>query len=137
MTTRYRTEGVNRHGVNGISWVPGGLEVRVASPLGDAGDPSATNPEQLIALAWATCLNATAQAIVAGLRRTNVRVEVELWDAVPGPGFEFHLDAYLSVEGVDSAEAERILAGADQRCPVSKLLREATTARVHTEPFTG
>ena len=139
MTAKYWTEGVNHHGANGISAIPGGLEVTVASPLRRAPDedvdPTATNPEQLLALAWATCLNATAQAIVANTRRTSVRVEVELHDAARGPGYEFHVDAYLSAEGADATETERILHAAHARCPVSKLLHGAATLGVHTESY--
>ena len=126
---------MNHHGGDGFSSIRGGLEVAVASPLRAERDPTATNPEQLLALAWATCLNATARAIVANSRRTAVRVEVELHDADPGPGYEFHVDAYLSAEGVDLDEAQRILTAAHARCPVSKLLRDAATVRVYTEPF--
>jgi len=137
MDARYRTEGVNHHGGDGVSTIPGGLEVAVASPLRGDGGRTATNPEQLLALAWATCLNATARVIVANTRRTSVRVEVELHDADPGPGFEFYVDAYLSVEGADLAETERVLAAAHARCPVSKLLRDAATVRVHAEDYAG
>ena len=135
MSTRYRTEAINRDGGNGVSRIPGGLSVTVASPLATDLDPSASNPEQLLALAWATCLNSTAQVIVTGERRTAVRVEVELHAADPGPGYEFHVDAFVSVEGVDEAEAQRVLDAAHARCPVSKLLREAATVRVHTELY--
>lgn len=135
MSAKYRTEGVNHHGGDGTSGIRGGLEVAVASPLRPQRDPTATNPEQLLALAWATCLNATARAIVANTRRTAVRVEVELHDASEGPGFEFQVDAYLSAEGVDPDETERILTAAHARCPVSKLLRDAATVRVHAEEY--
>lgn len=135
MRARYRTAAFNTDGGDGVSRVPGGLEVAVASPLSDAADSDATNPEQLLALAWATCLNATAQVIVGGARRTAVRVEVGLHDARPGPGLEFHVDAYLSAEGAEVAEVERVLAAAHARCPVSKLLAGAATVRVHTEDY--
>lgn len=132
---RYRTEAINRDGGDGMSAVPGGLSVAVASPLNPDRDPAGSNPEQLLALAWVTCLNATAQVIVARDTRTAVRVEVELHDAAPGPGLEFHLDAYLSVEGADTAETERVLAAAHARCPVSKLLGNAVTVQMHTEEY--
>lgn len=135
MSAKYRTEGVNHHGADGLSAITGGLEIAVASPLRADRDLAATNPEQLLALAWATCLNATAQAIVGKTRRTAVRVEVELHDADPGPGLEFRVEAYLSAEGADQAETERILTAAHARCPVSKLLQGATTLAVHTEPY--
>lgn len=105
--------------------------------LGADLDPAASNPEQLLVLAWATCLNATAQVINGGAARTSVRVEVALVDAEPGPGFEFHVHAYLSLEGASLAETEKLLAAAEARCPVSKLLRGATTVRAHAEPYSA
>ena len=135
MAMRYQTEARNDTGGDGMSRVVGGMEVAVSSPLAPEFDPAASNPEQLLALSWATCLNATAQAVVQQGVRTNVRVTAELHDAAPGPGFEFHVDAYLSVEGADSTETERVLAAAHARCPVSKLLAAATTVRVHAEPY--
>lgn len=134
MSTRYRTSAVNRDGGDGRSAVPSGLSVAVASPLGAEPDPAATNPEQLLALAWATCLNATAQAIVRGERRTAVRVEVELADSERG-GFEFHVTAVLSAEGLDDRATTDLAAAAHQRCPVSRLLHAAATVAVRTEPW--
>lgn len=132
----YRTAAVNRTGADGVSFIPDGLSVSVASPLSPDPDAAATNPEQLLALAWATCLNGTAQVIVAGARRTAVRVDVELRPVITGPGYEFHVDAYLSVEGAAPSDAQEILDAAHARCPVSKLLQDAATAHVHTEEYT-
>lgn len=132
---RYRTEAINRDGGEGVAAVADGLSVTVSSPLNPDRDPAGTNPEQLLALAWATCLNATAQAIVARRQRTAVRVEVELHDATERAGYEFHVDAYLSVEGASTDEAQRVLEAAHARCPVSKLLNDAATVRVHAESY--
>lgn len=132
---RYRTQAINRDGGDGAAGVPDGLSVTVASPLNPDRDLSGTNPEQLLALAWATCLNATAQAVVAGAARTAVRVEVELHDATAGSGYEFHVDAYLSVQDASAAETRRVLDAAHARCPVSKLLGDATTVAVHAEEW--
>jgi organic hydroperoxide reductase OsmC/OhrA len=134
---RYRTQAINRDGGDGTAGVPDGLTVTVSSPLNPERDPAGTNPEQLLALAWATCLNATAQAVVARPTRTTVRVEVELHDASTGSGYEFHVDAYLSVEDAETAETERVLAAAHARCPVSKLIGDAATVAVHTEAWAG
>lgn len=136
MSARYRTTAINTDGGEGVSRVVGGLEVAVSSPLAPDFDTTASNPEQLLALAWVTCLNATAQAVVAGRQRTAVRVEVELHPS-PGGGYEFHADAYLSAEGASLAETEDILASAHARCPVSKLLAGAHTVHVHPEPYRG
>lgn len=133
VSARYRTEASN--GVDGRSRVPDGLDVAVASPLKADADPAATNPEQLLALAWATCLNGTAQVLVREQRRTNVRVEVELHPVEPGRGYAFHVDAFLSAEGMTDAEAQDLLERAHARCPVSKLIGGAATVHVHTEEF--
>lgn len=135
MSERYRTEAINRDGGDGVARVVGGLEVTVASPLNPDADPAGTNPEQLLALAWSTCLNATAQAVVASKSRTAVRVEVSLTDAASGSGFEFHVDAFLSVEGASPADARRVLDAAHARCPVSKLIGGAATVAVHVEEW--
>lgn len=135
MGTRYQTEAINRYGGDGVAQVTDGMTVTVSSPLNPDRDPSATNPEQLLALAWATCLNSTAQAVVAKKRRTAVRIEVALCDAEPGPGFVFEVDTYLSVEGASEDQAQDVLNAAHARCPVSKLLIGATTVRVHTEAW--
>jgi len=132
---QYRTEASNHDGGAGVSEVVGGMRVAVASPLDPDRDAAASNPEQLLALAWATCLNATAQVLVAAQRRTSVRVEVELHRATPGPGYEFHVDAYLSAEGMADAAMQDLLERAHARCPVSKLIREAATVGVHTEEY--
>lgn len=131
---RYRTEAINSDGGDGTAGVPEGLTVTVSSPLNPDRDPAGTNPEQLLALAWATCLNATAQAVVARRTRTAVRVEVELHDASTG-GYEFHVDAFLSVQDASGEETERVLDAAHARCPVSKLIGSAATVAVHSEQF--
>lgn len=135
MSEKYRTSASNRDGGVGVSVVDGGMTVPVASPLNPDREPSASNPEQLLALAWATCLNATARVFVPRDQRTAVRVEVALLDAADGAGYEFHVDAYLSVEDADADETERVLVAAHARCPVSKLLGGAATVAVHTELY--
>lgn len=58
-----------------------------------------------------------------------------LHDAAAGTGYEFHVDAFLSVQDADAAETERVLAAAHARCPVSKLIGDAATVAVHAEQF--
>lgn len=135
MSARYRTEAINTEGGDGTSRIIDGMAVAVSSPLATDFDPSASNPEQLLALAWVTCLNATAQAIVRGERRTTVRVEVELHPVESDPGYEFHVDGYLSAEGLSDAETADLLAAAHSRCPVSKLIGGAATVHTHTETY--
>ena len=49
-----------------------------------------------------------------------------------GTGFEFHVDAFLSVERASDDEVQRVLDAAHARCPVSKLIGGAATVAVHT-----
>lgn len=139
MTLRYRTSASTASDAStasgGAVAVPGGLAVRVANPLTHADDAAATNPEQLLALAWASCLNATAAVLTSA--RTRVRVEVELRDAEGRVGFEFHVAAVLSAEGLAPDETEALAVAAHARCPVSRLLHAAPTVSVRTEPFEG
>jgi organic hydroperoxide reductase OsmC/OhrA len=135
MSARYRTRATNRDGGTGTSSVDGGLSVPVSNPLDPSADPSASNPEQLLALAWSTCLNATAQAIVRGERATAVSVEVELHEAVGRIGYEFHATAYISADGLDDGETQKLAEAAHLRCPVSRLLRSATTVSVEAVPY--
>ncbi len=137
MSTRYRTSASNADGGRGVSAVPDGLQVRVSSPLDPEREPGTSDPEQLLALAWSTCLNATAQAIVRGERRTRVRVDVELADADGLPGYEFHVTATLSAEGLDDDATRQLAIAAHERCPVSRLLRGARTVQVTTELYSS
>lgn len=130
MSARYRTRASNRDGGTGFSSVDGGLSVAVANPLDATADAAATNPEQLLALAWATCLNATAQVIVAGERKTAVDVEVELHEAAGRAGYEFHVTAHVSADGLDEASTRSLAEAAHARCPVSRLLQAAATVWV-------
>jgi osmotically inducible protein OsmC len=134
VSTRYRTTAINDDGGTGVSRVIDGLEVAVSNPLSPDADLSRSNPEQLLALAWSTCLNATLQAIVRGQHRTAVRVEVEMQDS-PRGGFEFHVTAVVSAEGRTVAEAEKLAASAHRRCPVSRLLAGSDTVHVRAEEW--
>ncbi|MEH3089052.1 MAG: OsmC family protein [Microbacterium arborescens] len=137
MVIRYRTSASNDDGGTGVSTVAGGLSVAVSNPLASDHDPAASNPEQLLALAWSTCLNATAQAIVRGERRTAVRVEVVMRDAEGRSGYEFVAEAFVSGEGLGAAEAAELALSAHDRCPVSRLLHGASTVTVRGEDWTG
>lgn len=135
MATKYRTSASNTDGGTGVSRVPGGLEVQVSSPLDPLRPAGTSDPEQLLALAWATCLNATAQAVLRGQRRTAVRVDVELADATDRAGYEFHMIATVSAEGLDDEATRELAAAAHERCPVSRLLHGASTVQVTTERY--
>lgn len=111
----------NTSGVNGESWVEGGLRVEVASPTAeDRG--GATNPEELLALSWATCLNAAARVVAGPGAEVRVRAEVSLHPRLDGNGFEFSARAELAFAGKSAAESAELVESAHARCPVSRML---------------
>ncbi|WP_423058410.1 OsmC family protein [Brevibacterium linens] len=96
------------------------------------------NPEQFLAMAWSTCLGETLKVVLAvndieALSR--VRVEVELHNEPSGNGFYFAPKAFISIEGVSDADAEKYAARAHARCPISKLLMGKGTPVVEIEPY--
>lgn len=111
----------NSSGVNGESWIEGGMRVEVASPTA-ADRGGATNPEELLALSWATCLNAAARVVAGPGVEVEARAEVSLHPRSDGDGFEFSARAELRFDGAGDAEAAGLAAAAHARCPVSRLL---------------
>lgn len=135
----YTATAVNRTGPDGETRTARGWRVAVRSPLAESEatdgttDPATTDPEELLALAWATCLSASARIVAPG-REVTVRVEVALHEDPDGPGFAFTPTAYVSFAGSEPREAQRLAASAHARCPVSKLLSGRGTATVIAEP---
>lgn len=118
----YETTVENQDGISGhVRTVTSeDLDVTVSSPLRAV---PGTNPEQLLGAAFATCLNATIEAEERrrGLTHQSVvRVSVALARDVQG--FQFHVKARVTIPHVPHGEAVAILAVAEQRCPVAKLL---------------
>ena len=117
----------NIDGITGVSAIAGGLRVDVASPTAaDRGD--ATNPEELLALAWATCLNASARVVAGGGTDVEARAQISLHPR-DGGGFEFSGHATLRFAGLPIERATELAAAAHERCPVSRMLtgRSAVT----------
>jgi len=96
------------------------LDVLTSGPLND--EPG-TNPEQLLAASFATCLNATIEAEEKRrqLRHESVvRVGVDM--GYDTKGFQFFVQAQVIIPHVSQQEATDMLDIVAQRCPVSKLL---------------
>lgn len=118
----YHTEVENTAGLVGrVQTVTGdGLDVMTSGPLSTT---AGTNPEQLLAAAFATCLNATIEAEEKRRQiphKSIVRVGVDM--APDHEGFQFFVHAQVKIPQVNEQEALDILAIAEKRCPVSKLL---------------
>ena len=114
----YQTTVENDMGILGET--KGDLVIRTSSPL--SADPG-TNPEQLVGLAYATCLNATIEAEEARrdlVHNSKVRVQVDLGKDVEG--YQFKLLVMVRIPEVNRTVAEEIFAIAKRRCPMDKLL---------------
>ncbi|RPA57972.1 OsmC family peroxiredoxin [Aerococcus agrisoli] len=132
----YTTRVHNDEGLKGTAWVEGpyGLKVETSSPL--KTDEPGTNPEQLMALSWATCLNATIEIALKGRGQNDVKSEVvievnykkNLETTITY--FAFDVDVYVALP---QAEAEALVAASEKRCPVSQILENYPhkTVRVH------
>ncbi|AVK62045.1 dihydroneopterin aldolase [Lactobacillus sp. CBA3605] len=125
----YTTQAVNEDGITGQAYVPSGLAVPVSSPL-SANEGS--NPEQLVGLALSTCLNATLEAIEAEHHyphQSKVVTTVQL--SRDRFGYQFWVDAQVTIPSVDATTAVHWLALAESRCPVAKLLGTSATVKIH------
>lgn len=118
---KYTTWVENATGIQGPTGsLDGELQVQVSSPLKAV---AGTNPEQLVSLAFATCLNATIEAEEKRRgfdHQSVVRVKSEM-----GPdtlGYQFWLTAYVKIPQVDRATVQAILEKSEKRCPMAKLL---------------
>ncbi len=65
---------------------------------------------------------------------SRVRCEVDVHQEKSG-GYYFVPRAYISVEGISDADAEKYAARAHARCPISKLLKGMGTPSVEIEEY--
>ncbi|MEJ6488512.1 OsmC family protein [Leucobacter sp. USCH14] len=120
---------INTEGIDGESFVEGGgLRVAVASPT-SPDRAETTNPEELLALSWVTCLNAAARVVAGPGVDVEARSEISLHARAEG-GFEFAGRAELRFVGVPLEEAHALAAAAHERCPVSRMLSGRSAVRV-------
>ncbi len=134
MAELYRTVAIN-DSANNYTGIEGDWNIIVTGPT--SGEPGA-NPEQFMGMAWATCLNATIQALFKNRKWTNrsrVRVVVTLNPEPSGSGLYFTMTAYVAVEGLDDAETAKAADQAHRRCPVSKLINAYEHVKVEIEAY--
>ncbi len=98
------------------------LEVRLPRSMGGTGT-GYTNPEQLFAAGYAACFD-NALNYIARQERTAISSKVTAHVALVQGDGGFDLDVRLDVEinGVETNEAERLLAMAHKACPYSRAL---------------
>lgn len=134
MSHIYETIIYNHDGSKGSSYVEGGLSVNVSSPT--SSNPGA-NPEQLLGLAWATCLNATVKSILERQKLDNpsyVRVTVRLWFEEK-TRYHFTLHAEVAIKDLDMEKTRLYTETAHRFCPVSKLIGSNKDVTIEAIPF--
>lgn len=130
----YTTTAVNEDGLTGVAYTEGNgdkdFSVQISSPRStDAG----TNPEQLFALAYATCLNASIGFVEQRKKlehNSKVEVKIDLTFDYEGEGYLFHPSVIVTMPGRDEELAREILEEAERQCPIHKLLKGVTVPPV-------
>ena len=90
------------------------------------------NPEELIAAAHAGCFSMTMAFVLqgAGYTPTELSVDAAVTIEPEGEGFEISRSALTlraQVPGLDQAAFAQMVSGAEQNCPVSKVLKAEIT----------
>lgn len=96
------------------------------------GDEPGTNPEELIAAAHASCFTMALSFALAGAGFSDGTLETSAKVTLDkeGDGFKISasaLDLKATVPGIDEAQFAEIAKGAEQNCPVSKVLNAEIT----------
>ncbi|MGW4529035.1 organic hydroperoxide resistance protein [Amycolatopsis sp. NPDC004378] len=102
------------------------LDISLAIPKEMGGPGGATNPEQLFAAGWASCLHSALKA-VAAQRKVKVAdsavvAEVQVHSTDEG-GFTLSAALHAELSGVDQATADQLVEGAHAICPYSNATR--------------
>lgn len=124
----YRTKATASGGRTGtVKSEDGAFEAQLALPkaMGGAGG-AGTNPEQLFAAGYSACFGSAVQ-FVAGQQKTKIgNIDVEAEVGI-GPreegGFGLTVALKATIEGVDQATAEALVAEAHKVCPYSNATR--------------
>ncbi|WAL40709.1 OsmC family protein [Brevibacterium sp. BRM-1] len=120
----YATTAHNTGGTHGTVSLSDGPSVTTGPPQHpEAG----TNPEQFLAMSWATCLSASVEValgrlgIDAAAHPPQVSVEVALLSR--DGEYAFEPRARVDIPGLDAQRTLEAARAGHARCPVSKLLR--------------
>ncbi|MGT2666023.1 OsmC family protein [Streptococcus rifensis] len=131
----YSVTSRNDQGIDGSVRLSNGKTVATNHPL---NDQPGFNPEELIALAWSTCLKATLDAILEAKAMSNrcyVEVQVDLEKEPTALGYFFAVRGQASIQGIPLDEAKILIQEAHTRCPVSKLISAAQSVSLETVPY--
>ena len=125
-------KGSLKEGKGTVSTESGGLSNTAHSFHTRFGEERGTNPEELIAAAYAGCFSMalSGQLGAAGMTAESIRTTASVTlDKVEG-GFAVtavHLDVIARIPGADRAKFEKAAQDAKSGCPISKLLNARIT----------
>ena len=109
----------------------GSLALDLATP---GSGKTGANPEQLFAMGYAACFD-NALPVAAkqlGLAPTGTRtsVEVGIGQTATG-GYALDVDLHVEVQGLDEADARKLVEATHQVCPYSNATRGNIDVRLH------
>lgn len=137
MEKLYHTEIINNNGTDGDVEIVGGMAYAVSSPLKEGQE--GLNPEQLMGMAWSTCLNATLISLLKGRAqghlKSRVRVIVDMMKEQDMPGYYFRMKAIVAVETFDTNKTMKLALQSDKYCPVSKLIQGNPHLSIEVEAY--
>jgi osmotically inducible protein OsmC len=131
--------GTGRDGVGDLTTASGVLSSTPYSYKTRFEDTPGTNPEELLAAAHAGCFTmALAFALQqAGLTAETLRTEAAVsLDPADGGGFRISKSALTlraKIPGIDDAKFQELAKGAEENCPVSKVLNAEITLDAQLE----
>lgn len=105
------------------------LDVPLALPPQMGGKGEATNPEQLFGAGYAACFGgaveflAQQQKLNIGTVTVKAKVGIGPFDEGRGEGFTLRVDLDVTVQELNQAAAEKLVAAAHRVCPYSNATR--------------
>jgi Ohr subfamily peroxiredoxin len=100
------------------------LDLSIPKEMGGPGG-AGTNPEQLFAAGYAACFHSALQAVArkekVSVRDSSVAAEVGIGKV--GEGFGLVVDLVVSLPGLESDAAQKLVDTAHQVCPYSNATR--------------
>jgi lipoyl-dependent peroxiredoxin len=120
-TAKAHTTGGREGGASRTS--DGRLDVKFSVP----GTPgTGTNPEQLFAVGWSACFLSAMKLVAAHMKvklPADVAVDPEVDLGMTNGGYLLQARLNVSLPGIESDIAQKIVDGAHQECPYSKATR--------------
>jgi osmotically inducible protein OsmC len=126
MQTLYTGESTAWGGRDGrVAASDGNLDLQLIPPKELGGAGGGTNPEQLLAAAWAGCFHSALKLVAKGQKvdvadsAVTVRISLVMEEA---GGFGLAAELEAEMPGIDSDTAQSLLQTAHEVCPFSKAL---------------